>query len=286
MWAAYRTAYGGIYSTALGPGLRPLYHALHPHPALSPVPDISSQSTSLEQVENEAAWRQLLVQGVLALLLPPEDLENPCLRVLVTEIFSELILGNGVCGKACEGWLLWEIVIKIVEIVRSKGAPLPIEVVADAPVNRLEQFGLLSSEGADTEPMAPKTSSSGPLDWIVQLFLQAFNYIAILLVAVRAVYSAYHSSALLPERTAPSQKHRRVSSNIKQTDGDDQTTRFGSTEPPIKRPIIAMSIWPSLSYFLSMDLRMPWLTGFLALLQWILISGPGKVGNTNSRLDR
>ncbi|GAB7351207.1 hypothetical protein MBLNU459_g1646t1 [Dothideomycetes sp. NU459] len=95
---AYRTAHGGIYTSALGTNPRELYHAIQPHPALSPVPPESMTSTFPEQTENESIWRQLLVQGALSMLLPPEDLENPPLRVLVSEILSELILGKGVCG--------------------------------------------------------------------------------------------------------------------------------------------------------------------------------------------
>ncbi|RYZ32624.1 MAG: hypothetical protein EOP01_00570, partial [Propionibacteriaceae bacterium] len=70
----------------------------------NPVPTESVPSATVEQRENESAWRQLLVQGVLAVLLPTEDLENGCLRALVAEIFAEMILGNGISGKACESW--------------------------------------------------------------------------------------------------------------------------------------------------------------------------------------
>ena len=87
---------------------REIYHTLVPHPALTPVPRETDPSTILEQARNEESWRQLLVQGVLAVLLPTEDLENGCLRALVAEIFSDMILGNGVSGKACKPWLLWE----------------------------------------------------------------------------------------------------------------------------------------------------------------------------------
>lgn len=70
---------------------RTIYHTLHPHPALSPVPTDMIPASVVEQRESESAWRQLLVHGVLALLLPTEDLENGCLRALVAEIFAEMI---------------------------------------------------------------------------------------------------------------------------------------------------------------------------------------------------
>ena len=77
------------------------------------MPDDASKA--LEQKENEAAYRQLLVHGVLAVLLPTEDLENSCLTALVGQIFSEMIIGNGIGGKASEPWLLWEGITKTAE---------------------------------------------------------------------------------------------------------------------------------------------------------------------------
>jgi len=37
---------------------------------------------------------------------------------------------------------------------------------------------------------------------------------------------------------------------------------------------------------LSLDVRMPWLSGGLSLVQYHLVNGPGKVCGTNGRLDR
>ncbi|KAK8213565.1 hypothetical protein M8818_002867 [Zalaria obscura] len=170
---AYRTAHSGIYSAAFGPGTRELYHTIHPHPALSPVP--TDDIASAEQLENEAAWRQLLIQGVLALILPPEHLENPCLRVLVGEIFSELILGNGICGKACEGWLIWELITKSIQVARFKGED-PLRVVEALPVNRLERFGLLSSEKTARAAAGPRMGARGPVAFAFGIFSAVIYY--------------------------------------------------------------------------------------------------------------
>ncbi|KAI9864950.1 MAG: hypothetical protein M1830_006072, partial [Pleopsidium flavum] len=96
---AYRTAHEPLQRPPLRPDPRQVYHTLCPHPALSPIPDAEMPSTVNELQQNEAAYCQLLVQGVLAVLLPPEDLENACLRTLVTDILGELILRNGIGGK-------------------------------------------------------------------------------------------------------------------------------------------------------------------------------------------
>ncbi|KAK5048842.1 hypothetical protein LTR16_010999, partial [Cryomyces antarcticus] len=94
----------GVSRQSLHPGRftsdpRLTYHTLRPHPALSPNPVETDPATVLEQQQNEAAWRRLLVEGILAVLLPTEDLENGCLRTLVTEVLSEMVIGNGIAGK-------------------------------------------------------------------------------------------------------------------------------------------------------------------------------------------
>ncbi|KAM3442988.1 hypothetical protein MY4824_000693 [Beauveria thailandica] len=88
---AYRTSHDPVSQEPVAVNPRQVYHALCPLPQLSPVPQKGDQSSFEEQQENESAYRQLLVQAVLAILLPTEDLENPCLTAIVGQIFSELI---------------------------------------------------------------------------------------------------------------------------------------------------------------------------------------------------
>ncbi|KAI9684227.1 MAG: hypothetical protein M1829_003498 [Trizodia sp. TS-e1964] len=114
--STYRTSHSPSHaSVAFHSDPRHIYHTLHPHPALSPVPLPSNPISVLEQQQNDASYRRLLVQGALAILLPTEDLENSCLRTFVREVLSEMILGSGL-GKVCEGWFLWEAISKLVEI--------------------------------------------------------------------------------------------------------------------------------------------------------------------------
>lgn len=275
---AYRTAHSGIYSAAFGPGTRELYHTIHPHPALSPVP--TDDIASAEQLENEAAWRQLLIQGVLALILPPEHLENPCLRVLVGEIFSELILGNGICGKACEGWLIWELITKSIQVARFKGED-PLRVVEALPVNRLERFGLLSSEKTARAAAGPRMGARGPVAFAFGIFSAVIYYATLVVFASRTLASAWIKSASLPLRAEASSQ-----TEASPSEDADSSNVLVDSSPTGKWPILDMSIWSVCSHLLSLDYRMPWLTSYLALLQWQVVYGLGKVGYTNGRLDR
>ncbi|KAH0169539.1 hypothetical protein KCU67_g3011, partial [Aureobasidium melanogenum] len=274
---AYRTAYSGSYSSLLVADPREIYHAINPHPALSPVPFEPGSLASSDQAENEAAWRQLLIQGVLSHLLPPEDLNNPPLRVLVTEIFSELIIGRGVCGNICEGWFIWDVVSKLLAITR----PPESEVQQEAPPSptRLEKFGLLADDSDDVEE-PPAVTTTSPVDTLSGMFLQVMQYAFLAFISIRAFFTALSDAATLPPRT-----NSRADATHAELD-DNGSLWQQSTHDSTKRPILGMSLWSCCSHLLSLDLQMPWLTTMGSYIQWLLICSSWKVGYTNSRLDR
>ncbi|KAG9635462.1 hypothetical protein KCU64_g15007, partial [Aureobasidium melanogenum] len=253
------------------------YHAINPHPALSPVPFEPGSLASSDQAENEAAWRQLLIQGVLSHLLPPEDLNNPPLKVLVTEIFSELIIGRGVCGNICEGWFIWDVVSKLLAIIR----PPEPEVQQEPPAspNRLEKFGLLADESDDVEE-PPAVTTTSPVDTLSGMFLQVMQYAFLAFISIRAFFTALSDAATLPPRT-----NSRADATHAVLD-DNASLWQQSTHDSTKRPILGMSLWSCCSHLLSLDLQMPWLTTMGSYIQWLLICSSWKVGYTNSRLDR
>ncbi|KAF2834696.1 hypothetical protein M501DRAFT_1061454 [Patellaria atrata CBS 101060] len=289
---AYRIAHQSLHSHPLASAPREIYHSLHPHPALSPVPSDDDNTSVVEQQRNEATWRQLMVQAVLAVLLPTEDLENSCLRTLVGEVFAELILGNGIAGRACEGWLLWEAITRIVETVRP---PLDDgntmnkanENQSSQSVSRLEQYGLLSSSREDVEkPIKPGNGNGHDHEkWSASKLLWAIlQYAFLAYTAVRAAIIILATSSSLPSRS-----HAGVV-----TDGHAaQTSPSSATYQPNvlirvaeKRAIVSMRIWSCTAHLLEIDVRMPWLSGMMSLLHWGAISGPGKVGGTDGVLDR
>ncbi|KAF9636822.1 hypothetical protein BFW01_g7718 [Lasiodiplodia theobromae] len=265
---AYRTAHRASEDSPLAPGYRHIYHTLRPHPALTPVPSEADPATILEQRENEACWRQLLVQGVLAVLLPTEDLENACLRTLVAEIVSEMIIGGAVSNKVCEAWMLWEAVEKIAEVVH----PRAIEPPAAKATSRLEQFGLLN----EAEPRKPRSEAGWAIGELSSLFWTVCQYVFLAATALRAVVAALAASPSLPERawvvSSPMEGSRQSLSSV------------GAAEEP--SAVLSMSAWTCAGQLLELKARMPWLAGALSLAQWSAVSGPGRVGGTNGPLDR
>ncbi|KAF1842910.1 uncharacterized protein K460DRAFT_288087 [Cucurbitaria berberidis CBS 394.84] len=272
---------------------RLVYHMLHPHPALSPVPTDLVPSTIVEQRESESAWRQLLVQGVLAVLLPTEDLENGCLRSLVAEIFAEMILGNGISGKACEGWLLWEGITRIAEILQTDGTKeknsQSEHISPEESLTRLERFGLLPSStdeqtGLSTPLVAREHRHKTTPVSISGVFWAAVQFVFLACIAARAVILSLATSSSLPSRSVITEQSPVEASN------QSQTLHANASTPRrplgIKRPVVSMKLWSCASRLAELDIRMPWLLGFISTLHRGALVGPGRVGETDGVLDR
>jgi hypothetical protein len=250
-------------------------------------------STTAEQRENESAWRQLIVQGVLVVLLPTEDLGNGCLRALVAEIFAEMILGNGISGKACEGWLLWEGITSIAKVLQTDAAKekesQPHDTRPEQCMTRLERFGLLSSARNE------QIGSTSPLDssayhhqawpvFISDTFWIVVQYAFLACTAIRMVVSSLATYSSLPIRSARTDTSPVGTSN--QPPSSKAETPPSRRPLGTKRPIVSMSLWSCIAQLADLSVRMPWLSGSISMLHWGLLAGPGKVGDTDGILDR
>jgi hypothetical protein len=254
-------------------------------------------SSIFEQRESESAWRQLLVQGVLVVLLPTEDLENACLRSLVAEIFAEMILGNGISGKTCEGWLLWEGITKIAEALQTDHAKeMDIQSddpTAERPLSRLQRYGLLASSAdqqSDDETSQPPLASVGfhekaPMT-ITGLFWDMVQYVFLTVTALRAVIVAVTMSSTLPPRSVTGSVSQSPVEGNPQSQLLQANSRKSRRRTDVKRPIISMRLWSCASELFELGLRMPWLTGAISMLHWGSLVGVGRVGDTDGVLDR
>lgn len=289
---AYRISQKSSYHNPLTSNPRSVYHTLRPHPALSPVPIESDPTSELEQRKNEAAWRQLLVQGVLVVLLPTEDLENGCLRVLVAEIFAEMILGNGISGKACEGWLLWEGITRIAEVLQAdtEKEASSNQRKPEQTKSRLERYGLLSSSVEKAaEPVKPSVPNGRPSHEglsVSGLFWLVVQYAFLACNAMRAVIIALATSSSLPPRSVTGVSVPSPMDQGRQSLPQKVDSAAFNSHPASKRPIVSMRLWSCTSGLLELDVRMPWLSGLVSLLHWGAVAGPGRVGDTDGVLDK
>jgi hypothetical protein len=272
-FVAYRLARDESTLSGLSPSVRETYHALHPHPSLSPIPDSSDMRTTAKQRENEAIYRQLLVHGMLAILLPTEDLENVPLRTIIGDILADLILGNAVSEKMCQGWFLWETTTKLLSTAERLDERE--DDTADShQQDRLHKFGLLN---VNNDPKSDQSSSQihsfGPA-WLwnilqyLYLTYTALQFIVTGLFRVMTNAKANVSSAATIPGNSESEK----------------LAPMGGTST--KRPILNYRIYSMVSQMLDIPRRMPWLAGSLSLFQYLTLAGPGKLGETGSVLDR
>lgn len=258
---------------------------LCPHPALSPIPVHPMQTTVLEQDENQRTYCKLLVQGVLAVLLPTEDLENGCLRTLVTDVVGESILGNGIGQKACQSWFIWEGVTRISETIKERVMPKATgEEMKNDARSRLEEFGLISTnEGPDAgKPSRHPTGWSFWSDMFWRLLQWGFlAYITIRFVTL-GLYSASSSG---PSRSSSpgSIPHSSPTASSRTRHGEGPMTE--SPAGP-KRPIVQLRIWSLASHLVDLGVRMPWLSGLFSFCQYRLVAGVGRVGATDGVLDK
>ncbi|RMZ92237.1 hypothetical protein DV736_g520, partial [Chaetothyriales sp. CBS 134916] len=274
--AAYRTATRPQAALAHGPNAQQIYHTLNPHPALDP-------DQSLEQQERSAAaYRQLLVQAVLACLLPTEDLQNTALRILVTDIVADLILRQAIDDKLSDPCFLYSLVsislhsASSAHQAKSRRAAVPPAIHADGR-SRLDKFGLLS-----TQHQSPRVSQRSSLQSsLLTHFWTVLHFVYLSLVAVRFLIlgllharqrAVRQSFGTAPGSAAP--KRARVRAVNKS--GNDQ----------VVHGVLDYRLFSALSTLLIMPSRMPWLLGFLAFWQHLLSATTTRPSAFSSILDR
>lgn len=251
---AYRIAHDPVVHHPLQANPREIYHSLCPLPALSPVPRLADTLGVAEQSDNEAAYRQLLVHGVLAVLLPTEDLENDCLTSLVGQIFSELIIANAVANKLSEPWLIYEVII-----------------IASRTILQKRTAGQAGASGDAANQGSPRDRRAALS--IHALFWTVLQWCFLAIAFLRAVFAVVLASRAVPFRASRSAG--------KQYDGVD-----ADNGGPVKMPVLGFRCWAAISNLIELDGRMPWLRGTLSLLQWIAMTGPGRIASVDGRLDR
>lgn len=228
----------------------------------------------LEQPDHEAEYRQLLVQGALAILLPTEDLENACLRTLVADVIAENILGNSIGGKVCEGWFIWNSITKLVEVVKAKLEPKATGEQLEVDTrSRLEKFGLLAEKTRDE-----KYSQQRRRTTFSSLFWRVLQYGYMAFLTVRFVILGFAAAYSQPLRSLSAMK------NAASSDSSPIDRKIESHHD--LRPIVSFRIFRLVSVVLDLSSRMPWLSGCMALLQHHLMFGPLKVGATDGMLDQ
>jgi hypothetical protein len=232
------------------------------------------------QAQNEAHYRQLLIQGVLAVLLPTEDLQNACLRTLVADVLGDMILGKGVGAKACDGWLIWDGITKIVATMkpRIELKATGTEIKVDTR-SRLEKFGLLSGREEEHVRVGERSPANRLSSAISEVFWRILQYAHLLFVTTRFIVVGLIAASSAP----PRRKHVHRRTARKDNPNTPMTSRLQAPDEE-ESPILAYSIYGLISELLELTWRMPWVSGALSLVQWHLLVL--QVGATDGLIDK
>lgn len=280
---AYRTAHDTVSPSAYHSIPLRIYHSLNPHPALSPFPDADLPRVQQAQIRNDTIYRQLLVQGALAVLLPTEDLQNSCLRTLVSDVIADLILGQGISAKACEGWFLHETIIRLVDVIKSRIEPKARgEEIERDTRSRLEKFGLLSTK----VQASPSHSSNHNQSRASALFWRLLQYAYLSVLLVHFVVVGLFRVRSLPSRSQSSRLVPPSPISGKATRPSTLSQSWLTLAPPSQRPILEYRLFPLVPTLLDLSTRMPWLTGLLSLCRHGILIGPGRLGAADGLLDK
>jgi len=306
---AYRIAHRPMVRPPLDANARHVYHSLWPTPALSPVP--SDAAAAEEQAANESAYRQLLVEGVLAVLLPTEDLENPCLTALVGQVLSELIIGGVIARKLSEPWLIWELMASMARGKGQEKRPSPDAATTPAltsdstrqqpppptPTGKPSATPPTTTT-APTAALAPPRSRPMAAGWAASLqrlfwSIAHTGFLAFALLRALVVTLATYRSVPSRLGAAPA-SHGGKGGAVTTAPWAVETPTSPATaekapqprRPSTKVPVAAFRIWTAASNLLEVEARMPWLRGCLSLAQWMAIAGPGQLAGLDGPLDR
>lgn len=217
--------------------------------------------TTAKQLNNEAAYRQLLVQAVLTVLLPTEDLENPCLTALVGQIFSELVMGNVIANKASQPWLLYEAICILARVVTKKRE---------------------GSKQTRSSRDSKRSVEDARKRIIHGLFIFIIQSVMLFISTIRFVFNVVIMSSSLQAGGAESCE--RTMKTTSAATKDHALKDGGSTIEKV--PVISFTIWRLLGNVIELRARMPWLNGLLSLLRLAALHGPGRIAKLDGALDR
>ncbi|KAF4121225.1 mitochondrial splicing suppressor protein 51 [Geosmithia morbida] len=265
---AYRASRHPVANAPVQVDTRQAYHCLFPLPALSPVPIPEEEKSVEEQKRNETVYRQLLVQAVLAVLLPTEDLENGCLTTLVGQILSDLIIGNLVAEKLAQPWMMWEMIVILARVVNQRRDP------AAAPSASRVKF---PSQNSNDKPANSSSTHT--------FFLSLINLGIFVFSLIRLLVTTIVDSSSLPSRFS-SPGARDKDRKQKQKLPEAAIAGEPTTDHSSLAPILDFRVWSCIATLIELPPRMPWLHGLLSLMQYAVVNGPGRIGGLDSTIDR
>lgn len=194
------------------------------------------------------------------------------------DIIADLIIGQAVAGKVCEGWFLHETIIKVINIINERIQPKATgQELRQETKTRLEKFGLLNNEDDEKSAQPSANSQSIVSVWFWQILQGVFFAI----LTIRFIFRGLSQAGSTPHRSSKRFDVSASPTTTKGIDDDDQEETY-----EIIRPVLGYSLYGTVATVLRLTNRMPWLTSTFIFLQHMLLQGFGQIAAPNSVLDR
>ncbi|KAK9331579.1 PXA domain-containing protein [Lipomyces starkeyi] len=222
---------------ASGRSFEEMFHALQPHPALTPpkhgsdgVEQSPNGSSSADDVERK--FLAVLSKGVLAVLLPSEDLGSATERTLLRSLLADVVLWKTI-DKLSEPFMVHEIISKVIE-----------KSLKDEPAAGLEPEAILSQSAPDSSP-----KSATMIDSARSFIMSVMSFCTLMQAGVVFLISF--------ARSAPSSTHP-----------------FGKPPNTPNSSLLTIALFPTAARLLNLPARQPWLMSTIELLALPLVSLP------------
>ncbi|KAK9366004.1 PXA domain-containing protein [Lipomyces kononenkoae] len=223
---------------AAGKSFEEMFHALQPHPALTPpkhsddnVEESSQGPLSPDDVERK--FLAVLSKGILAVLLPSEDLGSATERTLLRSLLADVVLWKTI-DKLSEPFMVHEIISKVIEKSLND----------DEPATGIEPEVLLSQSAMDLSPKPAKIVDA------VRSFTMSFMSFCSLMQAGIVFLISF-------ARSTPSEAHP-----------------LDKARNPPQSSLLTIALFPTAARLLNLPARQPWLMSTIELLALPLVSLP------------
>lgn len=247
--------------------------------------DASSEGSSPPQVDADAAfrsYRHLLAQGLLAVLLPPGDLRNPCLRALVSEVSADLVIGNFIGARFSESVFIYDMIRRVADIIQPRSGHHRWAIdITNEPQDRLSRFGLLVKSD-------PTTSGRTVLCNLCEILSLVCQYALLAITVLRAAIRIFMAApSLTSRRTHVYRDSVKGTPAMPENSSNPSIEADWSTPSTDKiQPIIDYAAWPAIADIACLESRVPWVLGSVTLLHQLLSRATISFGELDGRLDR
>ncbi|KAK9455885.1 PXA domain-containing protein [Dipodascopsis uninucleata] len=255
---------------AAGRSFEEIFHALQPHPALR-LSQVKLAEQGITEEDVERKYLSVLSKGILAVLLPSEDLGSATERTLLRSLLADVVLWK-VIDKLSEPFMLHEIISKVIEksiANDGQGQMKDFDINKSDPQNEAILKEPNEKQNMDFCPQiqtpSPKIKAFEQSHKKVIVSLRSFivsliSFLSLLQSGIAFIISFSKSSSASSWSDAPS--------------SESQNGIHSMPSHPHRTGLLTIALFPTMARLINLPARQPWLMSTIELLALPLVSLP------------